>query len=79
MLEKFEQERREIYICDLAVQARHRRKGVATGLIHELQNIARQRNAYIIFVQAHKVDDAAIGWYESLGHKEDVFHFDITP
>jgi aminoglycoside 3-N-acetyltransferase I len=79
VLEKFEQERREIYIYDLAVQARHRRKGIATRLIHELKNIARQRDAYVIFVQADKVDDAAIRLYESLGHKEDVFHFDITP
>ena len=79
VLEKFEQERREIYIYDLAVQARHRRKGVATRLIQELRNIARERNAYIIYVQADKVDDAAIRLYESLGHKEDVFHFDITP
>lgn len=79
VLEKFEQERREIYIYDLAVQARHRRRGVATGLIQELRNIAREWNAYIIFVEADKVDDAAIRLYESLGHKEDVFHFDITP
>lgn len=79
VLEKFEQERREIYIYDLAVQARHRRKGVATRLIHELRDIARQRNAYVIYVQADKVDDAAIRLYESLGNKEDVFHFDIMP
>src|SRR5438105_4827641 len=29
-LEKFEQERREIYIYDLAVSEAHRRKGIAT-------------------------------------------------
>jgi aminoglycoside 3-N-acetyltransferase I len=37
------------------------------------------RGAYVIFVQADKVDDAAIKLYESLGTREDVFHFDIVP
>ena len=77
VLEKFEQERKEIYIYDLAVQERHRRKGIATKLINELRSVARERKAYVIYVQADKVDDAAIKLYESLGTKEDVFHFDI--
>ena len=41
-LKKFEQERSEIYIYDLAVRESHRRKGVATGLIEELRAIARE-------------------------------------
>jgi aminoglycoside 3-N-acetyltransferase I len=36
VLEKFEQQRREIYIYDLAVSDAHRRKGVATGTINEM-------------------------------------------
>jgi aminoglycoside 3-N-acetyltransferase I len=32
---------------------------------------------YVIFVQADKVDTAAIKLYESLGTREDVFNFDI--
>jgi aminoglycoside 3-N-acetyltransferase I len=79
VLEKFEQERQEIYIYDLAIQGQHRRKGIATKLINELRGIARERDAYVIYVQADKVDDAAIALYESLGTKEDVFHFDIQP
>lgn len=79
VLEKFEQERSEIYIYDLAVQEQHRRKGIATGLINRLRHIAQERGAYVIYVQADKVDDAAIRLYESLGTKEDVFHFDIAP
>ena len=79
VLEKFEQERQEIYIYDLAVQEQHRRKGLATKLINELKRIAREQKAYVIYVQADKVDDAAIKLYESLGTKEDVFHFDIAP
>ena len=76
-LEKFEQERREIYIYDLAVSEPHRRTGIATKLINELRHLAKQRKAYVIFVQADQGDIPAIRLYESLGTKEEVHHFDI--
>jgi aminoglycoside 3-N-acetyltransferase I len=76
-LDKFEQDRREIYIYDLAVLQDHRRSGVATGLIKELRRIAAERNAYVIFVQADPADGPAIALYESLGRKETAHHFDI--
>ncbi|HEX3904341.1 MAG TPA: AAC(3)-I family aminoglycoside N-acetyltransferase [Polyangia bacterium] len=76
-LEKFEQARSEIYIYDLAVREGHRRKGVATGLIRALGRIAKERGAYVMFVQADRGDDPAIRLYESLGTREDVYHFDI--
>jgi len=50
---------------------------VATGLIRTLQGIARERGAYVIFVQADPPDAPAIRLYESLGTREDVHHFDI--
>src|SRR5215475_3503115 len=67
VLEKFEQERLEIYIYDLAVARQHRRKGIATKLINNLRQIARERRAYVIYVQADRTDDAAIKLYVSLG------------
>ena len=76
-LDKFEQDRREIYIYDLAVSESHRRRGVATTLIRTLQRIAGERNAYVIFVQADHGDIPAIRLYASLGVREDVYHFDI--
>ena len=76
-LDKFEQDRREIYIYDLAVVGRHRRKGVATGMIGELARIASERNVYVIFVQANPADGPAMALYESLGTKEIAYHFDI--
>jgi|SRR5215831_8303953 len=79
VLQKFEQERLEIYIYDLAVAKQHRRRGIATKLISDLRHIAQQRGAYVIYVQADRTDDAAIKLYGSLGTKEEVFHFDITP
>src|SRR5580704_3723561 len=76
-LDKFEQDRREIYIYDLAVAQSHRRRGVATGMIGELKRIASKRNVYVIFVQADLADGPAIALYESLGTKETAHHFDI--
>jgi aminoglycoside 3-N-acetyltransferase I len=78
-LEKFEQARSEIYIYDLAVQDADRRKGVATALIRALGRVAKERGAYVMFVQADRGDDPAIRLYESLGTREEVFHFDIAP
>jgi len=78
-LQKFEQERSEIYIYDLAVATGHRREGVATALIRELQTIAAERGAYVIFVQADLEDEPAIALYSKLGVREDVLHFDIPP
>ncbi len=78
VLDKFEQERKEVYIYDLAVASRYRRQGIATGLINNLKRIARERGAYVIFVQADPGDIPAIRLYESLGTKEDVHHFDIA-
>jgi aminoglycoside 3-N-acetyltransferase I len=77
VLEKFEQERREIYIYDLAVAETHRRQGIATALIRLLQRIGKERGAYVIYVQADLGDEPAIRLYQSLGVREDVLHFDI--
>lgn len=76
-LQKFERNRREIYIYDLAVSEPHQRKGVATGLMLELKRIGKKRRAYVLFVQADRGDLPAIALYESLGTREDVHHFDV--
>lgn len=78
-LDKVEQERSEIYIYDLAVAETHRRRGVATALIAHLQDIAAERGAWVIYVQADHGDDPAIALYTKLGRREDVMHFDIEP
>jgi aminoglycoside 3-N-acetyltransferase I len=77
-LKKFEQERSEIYIYDLAVAVAHRRQGIATALIQELKKLAAARAAYVIFVQADTGDAPAIALYSKLGAREDVLHFDIA-
>lgn len=77
VLQKFEQERSEIYIYDLAVSEQYRRRGIATALICELKKIAAALGAYVIFVQADHGDEPAIELYTKLGLREDVLHFDI--
>jgi len=76
-LEKFEQQRSEIYIYDLAVGENHRRKGIATAMINHARHIGAERGAELVFVQADHGDDPAIALYESLGSREEVLHFDI--
>lgn len=80
VLRKFEQERAEIYIYDLAVREGSRRKGVASALIGELKGIGKGLGAYVIFVQADKgqEDLPAQALYRKLGTEEDVFHYDIA-
>jgi aminoglycoside 3-N-acetyltransferase I len=77
-LEKFERERREFYIYDLAVAAQYRRQGIATALIEHLRGLATRRGAWTIYVQADYGDDPAIALYEKLGRREEVLHFDIA-
>ena len=76
-LVKFEMERREFYIYDLAVREDRRREGIATALIDELKSIAVAAGAWVIFVQADYGDDPAIALYSKLGRREDVMHYDI--
>lgn len=79
VLPKFEQARSEVYIYDLAVDAAQRRRGIATALIAEVQRLAAERGAWVIFVQADHGDDPAIALYQKLGAREEVLHFDIAP
>lgn len=78
-LQKFEQERSEIYIYDLAVRSAHRRQGIATALIERLGRIAAVRGAHVMFVQADTAveDEPAIALYTKLGVREEVLHFDL--
>jgi aminoglycoside 3-N-acetyltransferase I len=77
-LVKFEAERSEIYIYDLAVREEWRRQGVATALIEALKPIAREAGAWVIYVQADPPDAPAVALYDKLGTREEVFHFDIS-
>lgn len=82
MLTKFEQERCEVFIYDLAVLKSHRRMGVATAMINEMRRVARERGAWTVFVQADTIpeDEPARALYRSLASEEiTALHFDIKP
>lgn len=82
ILRKFETERAEAYIYDLAVLEEHRRKGIATAMIHEVRRIAREAGAWTVFVQADTIpeDEPARALYRSLASEEiTALHFDIVP
>jgi aminoglycoside 3-N-acetyltransferase I len=71
VLRKFEQERSEVYLYDLAVAKAHHRKGVGTGLVRKLQEVAGELGAYVVFVQADEGDEA-VEFYRALGPTEDL-------
>jgi aminoglycoside 3-N-acetyltransferase I len=77
-LPKLEQARSEIYIYDLAVAEAYRRRGVASRLIAHTQLIAKERGAWVIFVQGDYGDAPALALYDKLGTREEVLHFDIA-
>ena len=78
VLRKFERERAELYIYDLAVDEAHRRQGVAMALIEALQPIAKVSGVWMIYVQADPEDAPALALYGKLGIRENVFHFDVA-
>lgn len=78
VLPKFEQERSEIFVYDLAVAEAHRRQGIATGLLMELKKIAAARGAYLVFIQAERDDEPAVAVYSKLGTRLEALHFEIA-
>ena len=79
ILPRFHPALSEIYIYDLAVDARFRRRGIATAMIAHLQRYAYQQGISSIYVQADVEDEAAVALYSKLGIRKNVFHFDFAP
>ena len=80
VLPKFEQNRSELFIYDLAVAEEFRRQGIATRLIREAGHIARGRGVWMMFIQADAADEAPLALYRKLSVSEEVaHHFDIEP
>ena len=51
--------------------------GLATALIAELQTIAAECGAWVVYVQADYEDAPAVALYSGLGRREEVLHFDL--
>lgn len=80
LLRKFERERSEVYLYDLAVAKNLQRQGIGKALVEKLRDTARHLGAYVVFVQADDGDDA-VYFYRSLRPVEDLqtrsFDFDV--
>ena len=46
-------------------------------MISRMREVAAERHAYVVFVQADYGDEPAINLYSKLGLREKVLHFDI--
>lgn len=79
-LNKFEQQRKEVYLYDMAVATTAQRKGIGKMLVNELRRVAKQNGAYVVFVQADEGDDA-VKFYESMSPIENLrtrnFDFEV--
>lgn len=71
VLRKFERDRSEVYLYDLAVDDEQQRRGIGTALVRRLQEVAGELGAYIVFVQADEGEDA-VEFYRSLKPTEDL-------
>ena len=77
---KFEQERNEAYIYDLAVIEEYRRQGVATALINEVRSIARETGSWVVIIESEEGDEVPTRLYRKLAnHEEMAHHFNIKP
>jgi aminoglycoside 3-N-acetyltransferase I len=78
-LPKFERERSEVYVYDLAVSSDHQRHGIGKALMTEIRNVARDLGAYVVFVQAD-TDDDAVEFYRALKPNDDIMtrNFDFN-
>jgi aminoglycoside 3-N-acetyltransferase I len=79
VLDSLEEARRQMYLYDLGVAGSHRRRGIATALIANLQALAAEIGAADLYVQADPEDAPALALYRGLGTGRAVFHFDIPP
>jgi aminoglycoside 3-N-acetyltransferase I len=77
VLPKTGEARSELYLYDLAVASDWRRRGIATAMIERLREVAREKGAHVIFVQADVGDSPAIALYSRYGAQRDVLHFEI--
>ncbi len=74
---KFEQERKEVYVYDLAVAEAYRRRGIATALLLEMKRVAAALGAYLIVIQTEADNAEARAVYSRLGRSEEALSFDI--
>ncbi len=66
----------EVYIYDLAVDTPFQRKGTGRKLIEAIKADCKALGLREVFIQADRIDEHAIGFYQSTGGKStEVVHF----
>lgn len=70
-LAMYDAEGSNVYIYDIAVTPRFRRKGIGKRLLAEILQHCVQNGINELFVQANKEDDHALDFYRSTGAAEE--------
>lgn len=78
IFEHVQHERSEIYVYNLAVNASHRRLGIATALMDRLCSIARKRGAHLVIMHASLEDAPVVSLLTKLGTCKDVLRFQMS-
>lgn len=77
-LPKFETQRSELYLYDLAVASAHQGQGIGRGLIDALITQVESTDIWAVFVQADLGDEVPNALYQSYGYEQEkVHHYDL--
>ena len=77
-LPKFETQRSELYLYDLAVESAHQGQGIGRGLLDALIAQVKTTDIWAVFVQADLGDEVPNALYQSYGYKQEkVHHYDL--
>ena len=77
-LPKFETQRSELYLYDLAVASAHQGQGIGRGLIDTLIAQVKSTDIWAVFVQADLGDEVPNALYQSYGYEQEkVHHYDL--
>lgn len=68
-LQRFDTKCSEVLLYEIGVAKEHQRKGIASALIREVKNWARENNAREIWVLTNKSNEAAVALYTAEGGK----------
>lgn len=74
-LQMFDLEKHEMFLYEIGVSSKHRKKGVAKQLIESLKQTCTERNVKVIFVATSLDNKAAKQLYASTGGELEVVPF----
>lgn len=60
----------EGFVEDVAVAPKHRRRGIASVLVQQISDYARERGAHMIYVASHIARQEGHAFYKKIGFKE---------